>query len=269
MDRLRTPFFILAIVLIFIAILIEIGTALPGVLRSSPTPLTAFQLPPQVAARVASLSPDQQNAVAQLSQQDRPPGFAIPSLALLDGIMLFTVSLMGVALLLSEHVQVRVQGIATFIFSLLLIIVAFLTIIAAFSLLTLMISLLLSVPFGTIVYLIVYGSFNRAGADIALSLLMLLKFGFSGSLIFAQQRFLSSKGLVLLILTSLLSNIIVTLLLGIVPGFLDSITDAIATIIVGIIAVIWGIFLLIGSIISILKLIRFDRALPAIPLAKK
>src|SRR5205823_3915511 len=105
---------------------------------------------------------------------------------------------------------------------------------------------------------------NRAGADIALSLIMLLKLGFSGSLVLAQQRFLESKRLVLLILTSLLGNVIVSFLHGIVPGLLVSITDAIAAIIIGIVAVIWGIILLIGSIISIIKIVRLDRALPAI-----
>ena len=261
MDRLRIPFLILAIVLIFIAVLLETGTALPGVLRSSPVSVTAFQLPPQVNAAMAALNNDQRDVVTHLSNQDRPPGLGVPDLALLDSIVLFTVLLMGVALLLPERLHGRVQGIATLIFSLLLMGLAIRQILVALGLLILMIALLLSVPFGTIVYLIVYGSFNRAGADVALSLTMLLKFGFSASLIFAQQRFLQSKGLVLLILTSLLGNVIVSFLLGIVPGFLASITDAIAALIVGIIAVIWAIILLIGSIISIIKILRLDRAL--------
>ena len=130
-------------------------------------------------------------------------------------------------------------------------------------LLILMISLLLAIPFGTIICLILYGSFNRAGADIALSLIMLLKLGFAVSLFFAQQRILQSKGLVLLVLTSLLATVIVSFLLGIVPEFLVSITDAIAAIIVGILTVIWGIILLIGSGVSIVKVIRLDRVVKA------
>src|SRR6266446_6096406 len=263
MERLRTPFLIIAIVLIFLALLIEKGTALPGVLRGARVPVTSFQLPPQVSGAVSSLDSNQQDVLAQLSQQDRPPGLGVPDLALLDSIVLFTVALMGVALLLPERLQGRVQGIATLIFSLLLIGIALVQILLALGTLILMISLLLAIPFGTIIYLIIYGSFNRAGADIALSLIMLLKLGFAVSLFLAQQRFLQSKGLVLLVLTSLLATVIVSFLLGIVPGFLVSIADAIAAIIVGIVAVIWGIILLVGSIVSIIKVIRLDRVVKA------
>ncbi|MGH2481481.1 MAG: hypothetical protein ACRDHW_17650, partial [Ktedonobacteraceae bacterium] len=187
----------------------------------------------------------------------------VPYLALLDSIVLFTLALMGVALLLPARLQGRIQGIATLIFSLLLIIFAFRQIFLALASLIFMIALFLSFPFGTIIYLIIYGSFNRSGADSVLSIIMLLKFGFTLSLLFAQQRFLEGKGLVLLILTSLLGSIIVSFLLGLVPGVLVSITDAIAALVVGIIAVIWGIILLIGSLIAIFKILRLDRMLKA------
>jgi hypothetical protein len=71
--------------------------------------------------------------------------------------------------------------------------------------------------------------------------------------VFAHQRFLQNKGLVLIIATSLIASIIVSFLHGLVPLFLVSITDAIAGIVVAIIAVIWGIFFLIGSIPAIIR----------------
>lgn len=264
MDRLRTPFFIVALILIFLVVITEIGVALPGVgiLRSTPTPAISVNNT-QINDAYQGLSAEDKNMVNQLGNGDRPPGLGVPSLAFLDGILLFTVALMGVALILSERLQGRVQGIATLIFSLLLVIIAIIQILITFALLLLMISLLLSVPFGTIVYLVIYGSFNRSGAYITLSLLLLLKFAASGSLFFAQQRFLQSKGLVLLVLTSLLGNVIVGFLLGIVPTFLASITDAIAALIIGIIAVIWGIILFISSLVSIVKVLRVDRMLKA------
>jgi hypothetical protein len=260
MDRLRTPFLILAIILSLLIVLIETGTAIPGVLRSSPVPVTSFQLPAQASTAVANLNSDQQKVVTQLSQQDRPPGLAVPDLALLDSIVLFTVILMGVALLITDSLQGKVQGIVTLIFSLILLGIAIAQIFIAIGSLILMIALLLSIPFGTIIYLIIYGSFNRAGADIALSLIMLLKFGFAVSLFLAQQRYLQSIGLVLLVLTSLVDNVIVSFLIGLVPLILVSITDAIAAIVVSIIAVIWAIVLLVGAIISIIKLLRLDRS---------
>ncbi len=258
MDHLRTPFLLLAIALILIVVLIETGTALPGVLQSNPVPIASFQLPLQVSTAVSGLSSDQQNMVARLNSQGSSDGPGIPDLALLDSIVLFTVALMGIALLLPARLQGRVQGIATFIFSLVLIGFALRQIFIAISLLILMIALLETIPFGTIIYLIIYGSFNRAGADVVISLIMLLKFGFASSMIFAQQRFLQSKGLVLLVLTSLLNTVIISVLLGIVPGFLVSITDAIAALILGIIAVIWGIVLLIGSITAIIKIVQLN-----------
>ena len=256
-DRLRTPFFVLAIVLIFITLLIEIGMVLPNFLPSSSPPVQNFLSPSSnLSNEVNKFNQEQPGAIDKLNRQSHPPGISIPDMALLDGIVLFTVTLMGIALLIPARLQGRVQGIATLIFSLILIGIALLLILVAFTSLILMISLLLSAPFGTIAYLIIYGSFNRAGADIALSLLMLLKFGFCISLFFAQQRFLQNRGLVLLILSSLLCNVIVSFLQGLVPSFLISITDAVAAILVSIIALIWAVFLFIGSIISIIKIIN-------------
>ena len=70
-------------------------------------------------------------------------------------------------------------------------------------------------------------------AGVLLGLIMTLKFGFAGCLAFAHQGFLKMKGLVLIVLTSMLAGIIVSFLHGLVPGILVSITDAIAAIIVG------------------------------------
>lgn len=258
MNRLRTPFLILAIVFITLAVLLEAGTAIPGILHSIPTPVTAFQLPSSVAGTFNTLSSDQRQVVAQLSKQERPPGLSVPDLALLDSIVLFSVLLVGAALVVPERLQGKAQGIATLLFSLLLPGFTLCQILIAFNALMLMVALFLSIPFGTIIYLIIYGSFNRAGADIALSISMLLKLGFAISLLAAQQRFLQSKGLVLVTLTSLLGTVIVTLLLGIVPSILVSITDAIAAIIVGVPGIIWGLFLLIGAIVSLIKSIRLN-----------
>ena len=259
MDRLRTPFLILAIILMFLAVLIEAGTALPGVLRGIPAPVTTYQLPPSVASTVTTLNSDQQKVVAQLSKQERPPGLSIPDLALLDSIMLFSLLLIGLALFIPQRLQGKVQGMATLLFALLLIGFSLRQVLAAVSALILMLALFLSIPFGTIIYLIIYGSFNRAGADIVLSISMLLKVGFAISLVLAQQRFLQSKGLVLLALTSLLGVVLVSLLLGIVPAIFVSITDAIGAILIGIIAIICGVFLLVGAIVSLIKSSRLDR----------
>jgi len=80
--------------------------------------------------------------------------------------------------------------------------------------------------------------------------------------VFSHKRFLENKGLVLIILTSLLATVIISFLHGLVPSFLVSITDNIAAIITAILAAIWALFYLIGSIPAIIKVLRVDRALP-------
>jgi hypothetical protein len=64
------------------------------------------------------------------------------------------------------------------------------------------------------------------------------------------------KGLVLLVLTSLVCNIIVAFLHGLVPIILVSIFDNIAALVVGIVAIVWAIVLLVLSIPSIVAMIR-------------
>jgi hypothetical protein len=72
----------------------------------------------------------------------------------------------------------------------------------------------------------------------------------------AQPRFIQNKGLVALVLTSLVANLIVAFLHALLPLFLVSILDAIAAIIVAIIAIIWAIVLLVGAIMGILTAVR-------------
>jgi hypothetical protein len=107
--------------------------------------------------------------------------------------------------------------------------------------------------FGTIVYLIIFGFFDRTGANVTLSLLMMLKLAFAACLILAHQRFIQNKGLVLIILTSLAANIIVSFLYGLVPVPLVSIIDSIATIVVFVLVVLWAVFFLVGSIVAVVK----------------
>jgi hypothetical protein len=85
---------------------------------------------------------------------------------------------------------------------------------------------------------------------------MALKIGFVVCLVLAHQRFLQNKGLVLIVLTSLLANLIISFLHNFAPGILVSITDAIGAIVVGILAVIWAIVLLVFASISIVRAVH-------------
>jgi hypothetical protein len=216
-DLRRIPFFV-SVILIFLVVAVETGSGLGQSLLNADV-----------------------------------KGLGIPYLGLIDGILLFFMAFMTLALIVPESITGRIQGIATLIFGLLLLLLGISLIFAAIAKLTLMLGLLLSPPFGTAAYFAIFASFPKTAMLALLSTIMLLKIGMVVALVVAQQRFLQNKMLVFLILSSLVANVIVSFLLGFVPRFLTSITDAVAAIIVGIIAAIWLLILIILAIPAILK----------------
>jgi hypothetical protein len=251
MGELRKPFFLGAVALILIAVAIELGsTWFLGAGKAKAGNLTTSVLDdPTFSDYKNEISSED---LAKLNK-GTPPGRAIPAMAVLDGLVLFTVLLMGAPLLIPERIFARVQGIATLVVSLLALTGSITGIFLTFSLVILMIVLFTAFPFGTIVYLIIYGFFDRIGGNVTLSLLMMLKLGFGACLILAHPRFLQNKGLMLLILTSLAANIIISFLHAMVPIPLVSITDGIAAIVVFVLVVAWASFLLAGSVVAIVK----------------
>jgi len=228
LDQLRRPFFFLALALITIIVLVELAS------------LKLVGLGAGTGGMAAAL--------------DAPtPGFGIPYLAILDGLVLYSIILIAVSLFLPEALHARLQGIATLIISLLCLLLAFMMTVAAIGLLVLMVSLLVAPIFGTIAYFAIYADFDRDSAAITLSLLTALKIGRAGCLLLAQQRFLQNKGLVAIIAISMLANMLLVFLHGIVPSFLVSITDMVGAVIIAILALLWALVFLVGSVISIVK----------------
>ena len=225
LDSMRKPFLVVSLIAIFLAVLVELGSIA----------ILGPHIPPPLGIS--------------------PTGKAIPAMAFLDGLIFYATLLITIALLIPERVQSKVQGIVTLVFSFLLILGCITVIFVDIQLLVLMVSLLMSVPFGTIAYFAIWASFNTDGARVVLGLLMTVKIVFAVCLVLAHQRFLQNKGLVLIIITSLVSNLIITFLHGLVPGFLVSITDDIAAIIICILAIIWAVVYLIGGIVSVIKVI--------------
>jgi hypothetical protein len=228
LDTLRKSFLIVALVLLFLVVLIEAGSVLW---------LNA-------------------ETVGASALGAKNPGYGIPYLAFVDGFLFYLTLLITLSMLIPESVQGRLQGCATVIVSFLGCLGTIFAIITCLIVLIIMITLLISPIFGTIAYLAIYGHFDRGAAAATLSLIMLMKLAYCVFLVLAQQRFLQNKGLVLLVLTSLVSNLIIAFLHNFVPLPLVSITDAIGAIIVGILAVIWAIFLLIFSIVAVVKAIH-------------
>jgi|HubBroStandDraft_6_1064221.scaffolds.fasta_scaffold00024_80 hypothetical protein len=227
LDTMRKPIFIVALIVIFLTVLVELGS------------MAVLHVPSQAGSPL----------------DVAPNGKAIPALAFLDGLVFFATMMIGIALFLSQRFQSKIQGIITLVFSLLLTLGCIGVVIADFVLLMLMVGLLLSVPFGTIVYFAVWSGFDTTNARLVLSLLMTLKIIFAVCLVLAEQRFLQNKGLMLIIATSLVSNLIIAFLHGFVPRPLVSITDDLAAIVVCILAIIWAVVYLIGGIVSVVKVI--------------
>lgn len=227
LDELRKPFLIIALVLILLVVLVE-GTSVLW--------LNASDAAEALGAKT--------------------PGYGIGYLAFLDVLVFYITLLIALAMIIPDRLQGRVQGCVTAVVSFFGCLGAIFAIITCLIVLIIMVTLLLAPIFGTIAYLAIYGHFARGEAAVTLSLIMALKIGFVVCLLLAHQRFLQNKGLVLIVLTSLVANLIISFLHNFVPGILVSITDAIGAIVVAILAVIWAIILLVFAIISIIKAVH-------------
>ena len=144
MNELRKPFLLVAIVLIALVVLVELGSSL--ILGGAPA-----------GDALEGQALELEVEVDGASNVEEPPGRAITYMAMVDGILLYTVLLIGLSLIIPEKVQARAQGVTTLIGSIILIIVGIILLIIAFIELLVMVSLLFAVPFGTIAYLALWG----------------------------------------------------------------------------------------------------------------
>jgi hypothetical protein len=258
--------FIIAVVLIVLALLIEIGATIAvsgdssvsaggvtnGIEQARSTVCSKDDDPEECREDLRDAAEDEETAT-EVTSGDKPPGLGIPYLALIDAALVFTIGLIALSVFIPGRVTGRVQGVITLIFSIVLLLASLLLTILAFVLLIVMVSLLFAVPFGTIAYLAGFGFFATGAAKAVLAFVMLLKLAFVVCLVISQPRFLQNRGLVLIVLTSLVGTLLVSFLQGLVPSILVSITDAIGAVIVGILAIVWCIVLLIGSIPAIIR----------------
>jgi len=265
MAKIRLPFFILAILFIGAIVFVE-----RGALRATDV---ASRLPRFLVSNeefsfsqsINAFTPEQQRKLNELRQEKADEiaelpidlsGFGVQSLQFLDGFLLFTMALMAVGIILPDYWHAKIQGCLTLIFAIILIIFGLIQIFTVIAKLITMVALLLSFPFGTIAYLIIYGSFPRASANAVLGFLLFLRIIFTALLILAHQRFVENKGLVIYLLLAFVGSLIVSFLYTIVPGILVSITDAIAAIVLIIIGIILAIVMGILSILSIIMALK-------------
>lgn len=185
-----------------------------------------------------------------------PPGMGIPYLALVDGLFVFLIGLQGTSLVLSQRVTARVQGVVTLVVSLLLVLASLVLAFVALTLLLLMVGLLVAIPFGTIVYLALWGSFPVGTAAALLGLVLVLKLAMGGLLLGANPRFLTNKGLVSLYAVSVVLQLVLAFLHGLLPGVVVSIGDDLWAVVVAVVALVWAVLTLVGSVPAVLRALR-------------
>jgi hypothetical protein len=250
---MRTLPVYLACIAILVALGLEIGA------RFLPVPA----MPPDPAMFETLDDEDREAAQEQFARQsrdaERPPGLALPALALLDGLLAWTGFLFATATVMAQGWHSRLRAVAMLLVCLAVIAAAVLMVMAAIAKLTLMLSLLLAAPFGTIAYLAVFGGFNSGGVLAMLGAATLCRALFIGLLLVASWRYLENKTLMLLTGTGFLGGFLIGLVFAFLPGILHSIGDAVAAIVLAIMALVWAIVLLLRSLPGLIKLLRVDR----------
>jgi hypothetical protein len=223
MRAMRTPFFILALMVLLAAFALEIGS------------------------NWILLNPSQSAASSNVQSQ-----LGIPSLALFDASFVWTLVLMLLGIVLDRALVGRIQGILTLIFSIVIIILGIKTLITSFVLFLIMFALLSSV-FGWIVYIPIFGFFDTTDAATVLATITFFKLACVVLLVIAQQDYLKSTRFIILVLLSLLLDLLLSFLQGFPPGVLVSVTDAIGAIVISIVAIVYALVQAIFAIVAIVR----------------
>jgi len=119
-----------------------------------------------------------------------------------------------------------------------LVILAIIAALAALAKLVLMLASLLAIPFGTLVYLAVWGHFPRGDARVVLSTILLLVLVSGALTVLSNPKVVKNVRLVIAYLFALLLVAFISAAHGFLPSVLASITDAIAAIIVAIVGAV-------------------------------
>lgn len=260
-DGLRRPFLVAALVTAVLALLVCLGSPLASRPPSFESRRDSALANPQTSVLLADydLEPVDAEEALKGADPDDPPGLGVPALALIGTLLVLVLSLTTAPLLLGDRVTGLVQGIVSLVGGVLALLASIAVALVALAALLTMVGLVLAAPFGTLAYLAVFGSFPTGAAALLVGLVLALQLGTVVLLVFAHQRFLASKGLMLLLATAVLLTFVTGLLHAIVPGFLVSIADAVAALISAVVAAVWSLLIAIGGLVGVLKLLQLNR----------
>ena len=251
-SRLRTPAgLIMTMIVALLIISIELGGSFSGVVEV----FQGFRHEFNASKKLPNIDKANYESIKETFEEVNVPCFGVASLLNVDMILFFTVLMMTLPLVIPPQRVANMQGIASLIVGLFVTSFSVMLIVKVLVMLWLMIALLMSIPFGTLIYIVKFGHFDVGYAAIVMSALMTLKIILAAAIVIAHERFLQNKGLVLIIATSLGVMILINVLHNFPPVFLVSITDAIAAIVVSVIAILWAIPFIISGVFGIKRLI--------------
>jgi hypothetical protein len=175
-------------------------------------------------------------------------GCAIGAMTAFDLLVLMTLSLIAAPLVIGNAATGRTQGVATLIMSLSIFSFAVIEIIVVITMLSLMlVSLYLILP-----YLVYYAVFPFGPVTALLPLIMIFKIAFAFTLVVAHPKFLENFGLVILVATSIGLGALVGILHAL-PHIMVPIVDAVAGLLILIVAAIRALAFALGALPAIKK----------------
>jgi hypothetical protein len=203
----------------------------------------------------ASVSGGTALALGVGGSEDRP-GLGLAALFFFDILVIYTFAMLAFQIVGLGAISGRVQFATALIVSILGLLGGIVLVTGAIAALTAMVALLLAVPFGTIVYMAIFGHFDTDASRAILSMVMLLKLVGLAMIAFATPGILNNRSVLVLSGVSVLFTFALGFLHAFPPNFLASIADAIGAIVFGIVGTIWMLLLLFSGLASLVRTIR-------------
>lgn len=190
---------------------------------------------------------------ARLQAEERiegmaPPGFSLEADGLSLWVVFFSILVSTVGMFAASAGVIRGGSIASAVSSVAIIGLSVALIVQAVIELALMIGMITLAPFGFFVYLGVYGSFPKgivlmmAGAAVVCKIVATALVYVGGPQLVRMRSSLFMFG------TAFATFLLISIVLGIVPGIFASIADAVLGIIIAITAIVWAVTVLLSSV---------------------
>lgn len=179
-----------------------------------------------------------------------PPGLGLPSLALVDIGWLVTIVILGLEAFLPrptdpEHprsaLYTGAQALTRLLAGVAQIVTSIMVAVTASTLLMTMISLLTALPFGTLVYIAIWGTFDRETAETLLGAALVARVVAAAAILCHRPSARLLRHLLPLFVSGVGCAALLSFLHGAVPMLLVSLLDALAAVIIAIVGLVWGV----------------------------